>query len=397
MPPHFHLAPRFHALAEILSASDALWRPSPFHHPRPDWCARHPSLAARLLGLADAEVAGLEADNHALIDLLAAHVPRLAGLHELIRVPAAAFDGDGSWSRPPARLLAHVPGRKQAQITAFAAVVADVAHPVLEWCAGKGHLGRLLAWRQPHPVTSLELDPELVDAGLALARRSGLAQNFVCGDALSAPAAAHLADRHAVALHACGELHLALLRGAVAWSAPALDLAPCCYYRIPGERYRPLCDDAGLSLSRDELHLAVTDTVTAGGRDRRRSETAAAWKLAFLEWRATRDVPRDRTFKPVPDAWLGLGFRGWMARLCARESVVPPTAAEWDGLEAAGWRRHARVRRLELARLAFRRPLELWLVLDRALFLERHGYRVTLTEFCDRGLTPRNLLISARL
>ena len=70
---------------------------------------------------------------------------------------------------------------------------------------------------------------------------------------------------------------------------------------------------------------------------------------------------------------------------------------DWRVWEARGWVRHGEVTRLELARLVFRRPLEVWLALDRTLFLARHGYRVCLAEFCARALTPRNLLISARL
>ncbi|MEW5770895.1 MAG: methyltransferase [Pseudomonadota bacterium] len=392
-PPHQDLTAWFHGLRDLLAAQQGLWRPAPFHEPRPAWCAVHPALAGHLLALDDATVARLASDNPALIDLLAGFVPDLRGLRALVDVPVL----EGHAIAPPERLLAHVPGRKQAQIRAFAEAVGETAHPLLEWCAGKGHLGRLLAWRQPHPVTSLELVPELVEAGVDLARRGGLAQNFVLADALAPDSAEHLAGRHALALHACGDLHLALLRGAVARQAPALDLAPCCYYRIATPRYRPLCEDAGLDLGRDELHLAVTETVTAGARDRRRADRAQAWKLAFLELRAAVGVARERPFKPVPDAWLGLGFEDWTRRLCGREAVPLPADPDWPALEQEGWRRHAEVRRLELARLAFRRPLELWLVLDRALYLERQGYRVRVGEFCARGVTPRNLLISARL
>jgi hypothetical protein len=41
--------------------------------------------------------------------------------------------------------------------------------------------------------------------------------------------------------------------------------------------------------------------------------------------------------------------------------------------------------------------LELWLAFDRARFLEQRGYRVRLSTFCPRTLTPRNLLIAAEL
>lgn len=386
------LAARFRRLGELLAAHDGLWRPAPFHVPRPDWCRRHPEYADHLLALEDEVVASLAADNRTLIDLAGRFVPELrelAGLIDLPRLEAPTAPVD-------ARLAGHVPGRKQAQIEAFAGGVGEPAAPVLEWCAGKGHLGRLIGHRWPRPVLSLELDADLCAEGARLARRAGVAQDFVAADALGPEAARHLAGRHAVALHACGDLHLALLRGAADQSAPALDLAPCCYYRTAARDYVPLNPDANLRLSRDELHLAVTETVTAGARDRRQRDRAMAWKLAFLEWRAERGIPRALGFKPVPGAWYAAGFFDWLARLAQREGLDAPPPEQAPAWEARGWTRQREVLRLDLARLAFRRPLEVWLVLDRALFLARRGYRVGVAEFCARTATPRNLLISAR-
>ena len=68
----------------------------------------------------------------------------------------------------------------------------------------------------------------------------------------------------------------------------------------------------------------------------------------------------------------------------------------WSALEAAGWKRLAQVRNLELVRGLFRRPLEVWLVLDRALYLKENGYEVQVGEFCDSQLTPRNLMMLAQ-
>jgi hypothetical protein len=385
------LTDRFHRLGEVLVGHDGLWRPAPFHVPRPAWCEQHPDLAGHLLGLGDEGVESLAGDNRALLDLVGRFVPGLRELPGLIDLPRLETHPQAR----DARSDRHVPGRKQAQIEAFAAGVGEALAPVLEWCAGKGHLGRWMARRWGLPVTSLEWDGALCAEGERLAAGSG--QIFARADALDPAASRYLAGRHVVALHACGDLHLALLRGAVARGAPALDLAPCCYYRIATPEYRPLNPEAGLCLSRDELHLAVTETVTAGAHDRRQRDRAQAWKLAFLELRATRGVPRGATFKPVPATWYRLGFAEWMRRLADREAVSLPEAPDWPGWEAQGWRRRREVARLELARLAFRRPLEIWLALDRALFLARHGYRVRLAEFCERSVTPRNILISARL
>ena len=54
------------------------------------------------------------------------------------------------------------------------------------------------------------------------------------------------------------------------------------------------------------------------------------------------------------------------------------------------------VARLELVRSLFSPGLELWLVLDLALFLEENGYDCSLAQICPMSLTPRNILIEAR-
>jgi hypothetical protein len=123
-----------------------------------------------------------------------------------------------------------------------------------------------------------------------------------------------------------------------------------------------------------------------------------AWKLAFDAWRReVEGVDEYRSFKPVPAAWMRGSFPDFMGHMTQRERLAMPAAQHLDGLERQGWRRQREVMRLSIVRQAFRRPLEIWLALDLAVRLESDGYAVSLGRFCERRLTPRNLLISARL
>jgi hypothetical protein len=88
-----------------------------------------------------------------------------------------------------------------------------------------------------------------------------------------------------------------------------------------------------------------------------------------------------------------LGFARQMAQ---REGLAISSQTALAEFEQAGWRRQREVMRLSIVRHAFRRSLEVWLVLDLAIFLEGQGYDVQLGSFCARQLTPRNLLISAQ-
>ena len=72
-----------------------------------------------------------------------------------------------------------------------------------------------------------------------------------------------------------------------------------------------------------------------------------------------------------------------------------PPALDWAEWEAVGERRRDEVRRLELVRHAFRRALEVWLALDLVLGFEARGFTARIGTFCERTLTPRNLLVLA--
>lgn len=391
------LRQRFAELDEFLVAGQPLWRAKPFTESLMPWEAAHPELARWLRGrsLEQAEAA------HNRPELLDAPAPfpalaaRAAALAEVGELPAASV------TQPPAAFAVDVPGRKWQQIDAFASRL-DFAEPArhwLDWCAGKGHLGRRLA-HAGTPLTCLEYDAALVADGQRLSGRLGLAAQHVQQDVLAADAHARLAAGHTpVALHACGELHLRLLELASAAGCRQLAVAPCCYNRIAAEHYRPLsqaAQAAALQLDRDDLRLPLAETVTAGARVRRQRDHSMARRLAFdLLQRELRGVDAYLPVPSLPPAWLDKPFAAYCRELAALKGLPAPAERDWAALEAAGWQRLAEVRNLELLRGLFRRPLELWLLLDRALYLEEQGYQVRLGAFCAYRLTPRNLLLLA--
>jgi hypothetical protein len=121
-----------------------------------------------------------------------------------------------------------------------------------------------------------------------------------------------------------------------------------------------------------------------------------ARRLAFdLLQRELRGVDSYLPTPSLPAAWLHKPFAQYCIDLGQRKGLTIAPHADWNALLARGWQRLAEVRNLELLRALFRRPLELWLVLDRALYLEEQGYQVRLGQFCPPELTPRNLLLLA--
>ena len=387
-------ATRLRRLGEVLGAWRSVWQPLPFQHPVLPWEAEHVELAAVLRGLSDAEAERLQ-DAPLSASALAHWLP-VEELAALVDLPDLAADGEptlpDSWG-------VFVGGRKWQQIQAFAPLVrAD--RPLLEWCAGKGHLSRGLARWHDRPVDSLEWQPALCEAGGALAHRQSAAVRLHQQDVMAADAERWLNDeRRVMALHACGDLHVRLLQLA-ARRRSAVTLAPCCYQRTADAWYQPMSRQArremNWSMSRDDLAMAVQETVTAPGKVRRERRLANAWRLGFDALQRSL-TGRDR-YLPVPSLAYGrlpdrfADFCRWAAE---RKGVVLPPGVDWATHEAEGWRRLAEVTRLELVRHVFRRPLEVWLVLDRVRLMEEAGFRVRLGTFCDRQLTPRNLVIQA--
>ncbi len=387
-------AERFARLDTLLADHAWLWRPPPFREPRPAWCDELPRITRFLLALPEARVQALSSQPAEIGERMATEIPALADLPRLSQLPPARSSPPPSAGHNPGW---GVPGRKLAQIQAFAAAAGAAQAPLLEWCGGKGHLGRLLALRGQTEVLTLEIDPALCASGEALAGRLGARQQFEVMDVTSAGCVPRLAGRHAVALHACGELHRALLRGAAGVEAPAIDLAPCCYYIGSPSHYQPLAPGARLSPRRDDLRLAVTETATARPRELRLRDREMAWKLGYDGLR--REVTGEDRYlpiRPVRKPWLALGFEGFCRALAERDDLELPPVRDWTRWERIGWARQRETMRLSLVRLLFRRPLEIWLVSDLGRYLQARGYSVALTTFCPRSVTPRNILISAR-
>jgi len=384
---------RFLELQSVLLGHQALWRPSPFHVREPDWCDHWPALADAVQALDAGTLEELSDDPAASLAWLAPRLPIAHALQHLCDVPhlapraLPACDAHFDWS---------IPGRKREQIETFAARGPVARAPLLEWCAGKGHLGRRLALADHVAVRSLELDPALCEAGTRLAARAGVAQTVLCGDALAGSAHAHVRGHAVLALHACGELHRTLVRAAAQDAAHSYRIAPCCYHRGAGDGYRPLSRDAALPLDAGALRLAVTETVTAPRHARQRLARDQAWKLGFIALRDALEGEAIRPFRPVPSRWLAGDFAAYARALAQREGVRLPQAVDWAHWRAVGERRRAQVRRFELVRHAFRRALETWLVMDLALGLEEAGFEVQVGTFCPRSLTPRNLVVLAQ-
>lgn len=360
------------------------------------------SLWAFLDNIDDKQLALYQQQPQALYPQLVKYIPSLLKLDSTLfgttsKINNNSFDA-------PFWLKTGIKGRKWQQIESFAEKVQDT-RPVLEWCAGKGHLGRLIHLQTQAPVTSVEWNGQLCEQGLALAKQLGAEQRFQQADVLKGEADLLLQrQQHAVALHACGDLHIHLIKQAVKQQTERLTISPCCYHLIEGEVYQPVSKQvkenslllAAAPLAKQMLKFAVAKQGTSGERQKRLNDQEVWWRLSFdclqkqlLNSASYLNIPS------FPKALLSTDFRQFAAWVIQRKQLNLQLPDDLSGFLAQGEQRFKRLRRLELVTQFFQRPLELWLVLDRALSLQEAGYQVQLSSFCDISVTPRNLLIQA--
>lgn len=428
----FTLQQRYNALEGLLQRTRVFWEPAPFHIPEPEWTRQHPALYNAIIALPDEKVEYLEHNISALCEWLQPSIPDLASLPSLVDLPTITPRPPTPW---PTGFEWDMPGRKWAQVEAFSRSIAPQAEKFIDWCAGKGHLSRSVAFQHQRPVVALEWNAALCEAAHQYNQEPRYRTSQVTPilqDVMDASAQQHITENcHCIALHACGKLHLQLMHAATRQHAPALSFSPCCYHLIDAAVYTPLADLHSLSeisyndtpqidcnlkskvktpprlqLNHNTLRLAMQETVTANGHARRLRTRKSAWRLAFQEWLTQQPEIASLNAPPpslpsMPDRYYHQGFAYFCEESARRMGVIFPHTdneamiSKLERLETAGWQAQARVQRLELVRHAFRRALEIWLCLDRACWLQQQGYAVEMATFCETQVTPRNILITA--
>tara|TARA_B100000809_G_scaffold63738_1_gene60529 strand:- start:5381 stop:6637 length:1257 start_codon:yes stop_codon:yes gene_type:complete len=401
---------RFRALSQLLSQHEKLWRPLAFQNISLPWQHDHLQLSLALEQLSMSSAESLQASSVDLATWLKPYLPVATELLTLCHLPKP-ITSPGLQPYPHS-FECGIPGRKWQQVQAFVGAIGQtdqLSLPLLEWCGGKGHLGRCASWQWTQGGDSIDINADLVNKARRLSERFSIPLQHRQADALAASGRQVVAaDQHALALHACGGLHLQLIEQAINMGTQRLSIAPCCYHLFLGEHswnkasecYQPqsnLAKYLDLKLQASDLRTCVQQTVTAPEHDRRLRKTLQAWRLGFDLLQ--RELSGQDQYLPVPalaNRWAKTSFIEVCQHIAELKSIALPGSVDWALWEARGLERLQWVTAFDLVRMAFRRPLELWLVLDRALKLEEADYKVELSEFCPPSLTPRNILIAAQ-
>ena len=383
-------------LAETLQKHRYLWEPEPFLLRNMPWVDSEPKMQSALLALSGETVDYLLQDSHHCEQWLAEQLPEL--FNELRRWQPKTYQP--KYCSEHEHMSIGIPGRKWQQIQAFQQVIRDLPAVLTtaDWCGGKGFLAAYLSAQQGCQVDCLDYDKILCEEGLARIDEYDLPVTFYQRDVLQA-IDQEIIDRNErhVALHACGELHRSMMRQTIG-HVEQLCLSPCCYH-LGAKTHNLLSNTAKnspLTLSQREMRIPLLETVTGGQQALRNRRTEQIWRLAYDAWRA--DTTKDSVYRPLKSVSKRFfkqparEFFSWAAKQHQLEFNEEADISEYLKRGESAFEMSER---LGIVRQALKRYIEYFLVLDLACFAEEHGYDTEVVEFCEKTITPRNLLVMA--
>ncbi|MDQ3233399.1 MAG: SAM-dependent methyltransferase [Pseudobdellovibrionaceae bacterium] len=271
---------------------------------------------------------------------------------------------------------------------------------------GVGHLARTLATELQMPLVTIDRDAALQAQGRSLLQKLKLHDTtlqFVAADILGSRQ--DELDGYfegsclSLGLHTCGPLAWTHLKK----SHPSRGLLNfgCCYDRMDVTRD---CQQSAWAQSHPLPLTSFALFLATRGRRRTLAELALqeqvnTWRVAlhlFLQEEGLADG--FVTAGDAPRAVYGRDFVAYTEdRIRFLKLDFEPRRAR-----AAAFFGRADVQRsmrefflLNVVRNAFSRPLEVLLLLDRALWLEEQGHAVEMRQFFDHSISPRNLGIFA--
>lgn len=421
-PKTIQLRARLESLGVLLQSHRRFWIERPFVRTTLSWERDCSGLAQWLRTRSLEDVTRYEGSAEALASDAPDPLPQLiAAGDRLTKIAGSSWVPSSNTMRFPTRSDTArdrgVSRRKHVQIERLAAIVKSLppsSHWV-DWCAGKGHLGRRIATWLGRSVVFIERDVGLCQAGQELDAAWGTRGTWIPSDVHDRACHEWLEGAGVIALHACGDLHRRLIEVAIERGSAAVVLAPCCYHRgctssgmgtadawsapPPPITYLPrsiagtTCDP---EIDEHALRLATSGQVVASPAKAARRERAELYRVVLSE-AVARATGRDFTPVPLPSlphAWFAGSPEAFVER-AARRFRLPARPGDVPELMEPATERLRITRALGLVRSVFRRPIEAWLVADLAMRLAERGYEAEVVEWCGTDVTPRNLAILA--
>ncbi|MBA2404176.1 MAG: methyltransferase, partial [Bdellovibrionales bacterium] len=310
-------------------------------------------------------------------------------------------------------LFLHMIPKKQHEIKKLAPYVnafyqEHKINKVVDIGGGIGHLAQSLANHYQLATTSLDMDPVMQQTGKDRQLNNQVEYIQVKVDASDAKFKQVLSSGcMTLGLHTCGQLANHQIMASCQEKIKGIISFGCCYEKLQHAEAAQNISQAAKDLS-SPIHFNYFALTLATRAHRKMHEKDYELKLKVKFYRYAihillHDEYDKKELIPLGNSNPKLyddSFGNYVEEQFRRINLpLKHTKDQLDAYYASSDRQELIWKMLTagLIRNAFGRVMELYILLDRVLYLEEHGYKVQLLEFFDEPVSPRNIGIVASL
>jgi Methyltransferase domain len=308
--------------------------------------------------------------------------------------------------------------KKQHEIRLLAPVIHDLyceanISKIVDIGGGIGLLAQTLVNQYNLKVHSVDLDKKLQETGMGRHEKNAKNppnfvqyHNFKVGEKVPEFLSLLDEDSLTVGLHTCGTLATDQLKASISKKIKGIISFGCCYHKIENPKDQAISNFTNsygpLNLTRFALTLASRAHLKLPDQDFEFKLKVKYFRYAIHFLLCDHLKTKDMITLGNSNKQLYYGdFATYALEQLKRIQLEEHFSKDYLNDYFADPKRQELIRRMLAAgiiRDSFGRLLELYLLLDRAVFLEENGYNARLEETFDETISPRNIgLYSQRI
>ena len=271
---------------------------------------------------------------------------------------------------------------------------------------GKGHLSRLLSEKMGVKSNCIEMNKDLIIKGMSLLSKEhdvNFIHYFLPAENVNKATKllSSLNDQQkcmCIGLHTCGPLANTILKSSTASKISKVLNFGCCYLKLPPSQTPGISEQGkmfSIPLSKYALNLAT------------RAHTGSTWddflmkkRVKYYRYGLHLFLYHELGIKNFLNVGDGkrIDYQKSFGHYALNKLKKIKKNKEFDEILLNQWfdspwlqQKIEEMFCMNIIRWQFGRAIELWILLDRACYMEENHYEVKLEEFFDEKISPRNI------
>lgn len=268
---------------------------------------------------------------------------------------------------------------------------------------GAGHLSCALLYQNKKESLCLDLNSDLKTSGerkvkrwLPQIEKQIIFSTAVFDDSTNLPHNFSPNETTLIGLHSCGSLSTSIIKRAVQDSYKGLYNFGCCYHKLIDEyNISMLAKEFGVKLTNNALHLAGRSGTIVSEQDLKTRFKVKRFRYSLHYFLNDHFKTPFRSIGNATKEDYNGEFTQYARKYdknCELAAISDETLQNFYRSESV----QLKVKRnfiADIIRLKLGRLIELYILLDRALFIQENGKLPELVECFNKKLSPRNILL----